>query len=590
MKTGHFRGAAHALLLLTAGIALAGCGDGSDPARAQGSGTPGTLVPNVIGATQQAAATTLAGAGLRAGTVTMQASSSVPSGTVLGESPSAGSSVAAGTPVALTVSSGPAQVSVPEVVGRDQAAASSAITAAGLKVGTTTTQASTTVAAGIVISESPTAGSQIAVGSAVNLVISSGSGSGHTVGGIVIGLGNGLTATVSNGGDQVAVHSVGLAASFTLPTLLASGTPYSVSVASPAGQSCLVQNGTGTMGAASLVNVVVYCTNRVSVNSVNNTYKLFGYDMSAGKDWLFSELFDGQGSAGGHGAVNLNTVITTGVGDSSFYSFSTFNAAQVPELDDGASNAGGLSANTNAFTWMGNTLSGLQPNLVVGIVPAATASLASLAGTWVSVGLRGGASITGTLATSLIGADGSFSGTAVNLSSSGVPTSQPLAGPANTYAVDGTGQVSAGGTNGPSGYVSVDGNLLVMTYVTGTGVVPGLSIAVRQASGVGLNTFQGVYAMVSLGGTAPGSSVGQQATLLAHGDGTYSASWLQNQAGTTSVGTETSTYTLSAAGSVVLTSSTGTTSTGQISADGSSVVLAHVASGEEPRISVALRQ
>jgi hypothetical protein len=598
MKIGYSRGAAHALLLVTMTIALAACGGGGNSAGTQSSGAqgaggqgsnaPGTLVPDLVGTTQQAADTTLSGAGLKTGTVTMQASSSAPTGTVISESPAAGTSVASGSSVALTVSSGPAQVAVPDVVGNAQSAASSALTSAGLKVGTITNQASNTVAAGNVISESPSSGTQVAPGSAVDLVVSSGSNSGHTVGGIVIGLGSGLTATVTNGSDQVVVQSVGLAAGFTLPTLLASGTTYSVGVTSSVDQSCAVQNGSGTMGGASLTNIVVYCTNRVSVNSMDATYKVFGYDISADKDWLFSDLFDGQGSAVGHGSTNVNTVITPGVGDSSFYGFDTFTTA--PELDDGASNEGGLSANTNAFTWMGNTMSGLQPQLVVGIVPSTTVTLASLAGTWVSASLNGGPTVSGALATNIIGADGSLSGSAVSLSSTGVTASQSLSSPVNTYAVDGNGQVSAGGANGASGYVSTDGNLLVMTYVTGSGSAPGLTIAVRQASGLNLGTFQGVYAMVSLGGTGPASSAGQHATLFAYGDGTYSTSWLQNLAGTTSVGTETGTYTLGASGSLVLTSSTGTASSGQISADGSSLVLAHTAATQVPQMTVALRQ
>lgn len=613
MKTGFWRGAAHALLVVTMTIAVTACGgdghrsgaqgsgaqgSGAQGSGSQGSGTPGsgapgsgstgTLVPNVVGTTQQAATTTLTGAGLKLGTVTMQASSSAASGTVISELPAAGTSVAAGISIALTVSSGPAQVAVPDVVGRAQDAASTAITAAGLKVGTTTSQASSTVAAGSIISESPSSGTQVAPGSSVDLVVSSGSDPGHTVGGIVIGLGSGVTATVTNGSDQVIVNGAGLAVGFTLPALLANGTTYNVSVTSSLPQSCGVQNGSGTMGSVSVTNVIIYCTNRVSVNSMNATYKVVGYDISAEKDWLFSELFAGQGSAGGNGSTNVNTVITTGVGDSSFYGFDLFTDA--PELDDGASNVGGLSANTSEFTWMGGAMSGLQPQLVVGIVPSTSVNLAGLAGTWVSAGLGGGSTVSGTLATTIIAADGSLSGSALTLSNSGVTGTQSLSGPANTYAIDGTGQVTNGGANGASGYVSADGNLLVMTYVTGSGVQPGLTIGVRQGTGLSLGTFEGVYAVVSLGGTDPANSVGQHATLFAHGDGTYTASWLQNQSGTTSVGTETGTYTLSATGSVVLTSSTGVSSTGQISADGGSVVLAHVSAGQQPQVTVALRQ
>ncbi len=139
------------------------------------SSGPATIsVPNVVGDTQAAATTAITGAGLVAGTVTKQSSSTVASGSVISESPVAGTSVSAGSAVNLVVSSGPAPISVPNVVGDTQAAATTAITGAGLVAGTVTTQSSSTVASGSVISESPVAGTSVSTGSAVNLVVSSG--------------------------------------------------------------------------------------------------------------------------------------------------------------------------------------------------------------------------------------------------------------------------------------------------------------------------------------------------------------------------------------------------------------------------------
>ena len=131
-------------------------------------------VPNVVGLTQAAASSSIAGAGLTVGTVTMASSNTVPSGAVISESPAAATLVNPGSSVNLVVSSGPAQVSVPNVVGNTQAAAGTAITGAGLVVGTVTMQSSGTVASGKVVSESPSAGTSVNVGSAVNLVVSTG--------------------------------------------------------------------------------------------------------------------------------------------------------------------------------------------------------------------------------------------------------------------------------------------------------------------------------------------------------------------------------------------------------------------------------
>ena len=142
-----------------------------------GTPPPTVLVPNVVGQTQAAATSAITSAGLTAGTVTQQSSTTVASGSVISESPAAGTSVASGAAVNLVVSSGappPTPVAVPNVVGQTQAAATSAISAAALTVGAITQQSSSTVASGNVISESPAAGASVAKGSAVNLVVSSG--------------------------------------------------------------------------------------------------------------------------------------------------------------------------------------------------------------------------------------------------------------------------------------------------------------------------------------------------------------------------------------------------------------------------------
>ena len=141
------------------------------------SGSEPVSVPNVVGQSQSAATSTITGAGLTLGTVTQQASTTVPAGTVLSQNPAAGASVAPGTAVDLVVSSGPTApppVTVPNVVGQSQSAATSTITGAGLTLGTVTQQASTTVPAGTVLSQNPAAGASVAPGTAVDLVVSSG--------------------------------------------------------------------------------------------------------------------------------------------------------------------------------------------------------------------------------------------------------------------------------------------------------------------------------------------------------------------------------------------------------------------------------
>ncbi|MBS0580712.1 MAG: hypothetical protein JSR36_15755 [Proteobacteria bacterium] len=82
----------------------------------------------------------------------------------------------------------------------------------------------------------------------------------YTVGGTVSGLvGSGLILQ-NNGGDNLAPASSG---AFTFATRIASGAPYSVTVAAqPAAptQNCAVKNGSGTAGMTNVTSVAIDCT------------------------------------------------------------------------------------------------------------------------------------------------------------------------------------------------------------------------------------------------------------------------------------------------------------------------------------------
>ncbi len=67
----------------------------------------GTAVPSVVGLTQSSAQTALIAAGLTVGTVTTANSETVPSGTVMSQTPVAGIKVTPGSSVTLVISSGP---------------------------------------------------------------------------------------------------------------------------------------------------------------------------------------------------------------------------------------------------------------------------------------------------------------------------------------------------------------------------------------------------------------------------------------------------------------------------------------------------
>ena len=91
-----------------------------------------------------------------------------------------------------------------------------------------------------------------------------------TVGGVVSGS-TGTLVLRNNGGSDLAVTVNG---PFSFPTATASGSAYSVTVhANPAGQTCIVSNGTGTILVSNVANVAVDCSARggldVTFNSPN---------------------------------------------------------------------------------------------------------------------------------------------------------------------------------------------------------------------------------------------------------------------------------------------------------------------------------
>ncbi|MFP3741160.1 YncE family protein, partial [Burkholderia sp. SIMBA_019] len=58
-------------------------------------------------------------------------------------------------------------------------------------------------------------------------------------------------------GDTALVSASG---AFSFPTALVAGVPYAVTVTGqPAGQTCTVQNGSGTIAAANVTNVAITC-------------------------------------------------------------------------------------------------------------------------------------------------------------------------------------------------------------------------------------------------------------------------------------------------------------------------------------------
>jgi hypothetical protein len=82
-----------------------------------------------------------------------------------------------------------------------------------------------------------------------------------TIGGTLSGLGTGLNVVLADNGsfDTLTLTANG---SFTFPKGLTTGSAYAVTITTqPSGQTCIVTNGTGTVGTANVTNVGVSCAN-----------------------------------------------------------------------------------------------------------------------------------------------------------------------------------------------------------------------------------------------------------------------------------------------------------------------------------------
>ena len=82
-----------------------------------------------------------------------------------------------------------------------------------------------------------------------------------SLGGTISGLGTNAGLTLSNGGDTLSIAAG--STSFTMPTPVAFGSPYSVAVlTAPAGLTCTASNASATMPAGNVSSVVIACSDR----------------------------------------------------------------------------------------------------------------------------------------------------------------------------------------------------------------------------------------------------------------------------------------------------------------------------------------
>ena len=164
----------------------------------------------------------------------------------------------------------------------------------------------------------------VAAANVTNIAVAC-SSTGYTIGGTVSGLGAGLSVgLLNNGGNALTVNANG---AFTFSTALPSGAAYAVTVGTqPAGQVCVVSNGSGSGAAANVTNVGVACGDPIAwtwkggsdLVAPSGVYGTRGVpaatNVPGGRNWNASWkdpsgnfwIFGGQGYDSAHSASVLN--------------------------------------------------------------------------------------------------------------------------------------------------------------------------------------------------------------------------------------------------------------------------------------------
>jgi hypothetical protein len=409
----------------------------------------------------------------------------------------------------------------------------------------------------------------------------------YSVGGKVAGLaGSGLELSDS-GGDHLQVSANGF---FTIATAVAPGAGYSVSVTTQPQnplQTCLVQNGSGIMGSAPITNVSVTCT--------TNTYTVGGVVSGPVGTGLVLGITFVMGN--GHGGVNY---VTDSVPVPTPGGPFTFTPAVLPgtEYMLSVSSQPTNPSETCAFS---NVPDGPVSDSNISVTVSCTDNLNAgvLNGTYTVVGYEGSGKIDD-LWTLTFDGTGDVSGSEVQ-NDAGIVSTHSVSG---TYVLPVTSTVIASlstltavansgltltlaGTPALSGYVSFDGNTMVLTPLT-SGQDPGIMVGIKQGQTSFTNqNLSGTFELASYGSSA---TVGSVATLSFDGAGNLSGSAVVNDAGAISDSAVSGTYALAADGTLTLTSAGAAPLSGGVSADGNTLVLVQTTAGQPPAITLGIKQ
>ena len=274
-----------------------------------------------------------------------------------------------------------------------------------------------------------------------------------TIGGTVAGLGAGKSVVLlNNGGDALTRNANG---GFSFATALASGASYAVTVGTqPAGQTCTISNGSGTVASANVTNVAVSC-----VDLPPATYTIGGNlsGLGAGKSVV---LLNNGGDAltrNANGGFSFATALASGA--SYAVTVGTQPAGQTCTVSNGSgtvasanvTNVAVSCANVPTYT-IGGSVSGLVTGRSVGLLNNGGDALTVNAngGFSFATALASGASYAVTVGTQPAGQvctvnNGSGTVASANVTNVAVSCVNMISGPTSTGTGTGTATLTGGG-------------------------------------------------------------------------------------------------------------------------------------------------
>jgi hypothetical protein len=197
----------------------------------------------------------------------------------------------------------------------------------------------------------------------INVAVACAGAKTFTIGGTVSGLNTGASVTLlDNGTNSLKVTANG---AFTFTTALASGATYSVTVGTqPAGETCTVTKGSGTVGSANVTNVAVACAGATTLTIGGNVSGLI-----SGRSVTLLDNGTNSLTVSANGSFTFTTALASGA--TYVVTVSTQPTGETCTITNGSGTVGSanvtnvaVACTANKYT-IGGTVSGLNPSTSV---------------------------------------------------------------------------------------------------------------------------------------------------------------------------------------------------------------------------------